>query len=239
VSLQVKSTNTLATPPMSVLVYGKGKEGKTTFASTFPKPLIISCEGGLIGLRDKDIDFIEPINWNELLAIIAELIKTQQPGTVEFQGKKYESIVLDSLNELYRVVMNSILSLSKGREMPQVQDWGLASDRVERLIKEVVRLPVHSCSTCLEDMDKDEYTGRILAGPLLPGKLGRKAPALFDYVFHAQTEPKKGGGVNYVLATSTESVYQAGGRYGENVLDQRELPDFKSIYTKLTTKKGV
>lgn len=237
--MQLMSTEQLVKPSLTVLLYGLPKAGKTTFAGTMPRPLFISLEPGMVSLARQQIDYVEPKSWTEILWVISELQSgaSTDTQTVKFMGKEYSSVVIDPLNEFYKLVMSGVLSLSKGREMPSIQDWGLAGDRVERAIKEFCKLPVHVLFTILEDIDKDEFTGRILAKPLLPGKLAGKTPALVDFYWHALTEPKKDGGVNYVIATSTESIYPAGGRSGSIKLDQHEQPNFTRIYNKLTTKQ--
>lgn len=232
-SLDVKSTADLAKGHMSMLVYSIPKEGKTTFASTLPNPLFINLEQGLKSIRMKSIDYVEPNSWTEILSVIMELQREAKPGVVTYKGKEYNSVVVDPLNELYAIVMRSIL-MGSGRELPHLQDWGLAGSRVERTIVEFVKLPVHTCFTCLEQIDKDEMTGRIFAAPLLPGKLSKKVPALFDFVFHAETVTRQDGkGVDYKLLTKSSGVYMAGGRYGNAVVELREVPDFNTILTKI------
>jgi hypothetical protein len=236
-SMEVKNTKNLSAPFVSILNYGQSKAGKTYFFRTWPDGLMISFEPGLISLRDSNVDYVEPGSWNEVLAIVQELVKSAKPGSVTYQGKTYRSLAIDPLNEFYNLIMKSVLSMTPGRELPKQPDWGLSHDRFERTIREVEKLPVHKYYTCLEFVQQDELTGRILGLPLLPGKMAEKAPALFDYIFHAQTEQKKGGGTNYIVATAAESFYLGGGRYGARTLDAHEVPDFNIIYEKLTGGK--
>lgn len=234
-SLEVKSTKDLAYGGLSMFVYGPPKTGKTTFASTFPNPLMLALEKGLVGLRDLSIDYVEPETWGEYLTILLELQKSAKPGVVTFRGKEYNSVIIDPLNELYSMVMRDVMRATSGRETPSLPDYGLTGIRVERSLVDIASLPVHTCITCLEATDKDELTGRIWAGALLPGKLAKKVPALFDFVFHTETEPTKDGtGVNYVLLTQSLGIVNAGGRYGKSKVGLREPANFTLIHKKIT-----
>ena len=58
-AIEVKSTAEHASKNISMLIYGPSGFGKTTLAGTLTgKTLIISAEGGLLSLHNKEIDFI-------------------------------------------------------------------------------------------------------------------------------------------------------------------------------------
>jgi len=213
-------------PPkyLTVLVYGPPGSGKTWFAGTFPNTLFIDCQGGLLTVRKKNVAFIRPRSYVELLqATIAENVA------------EFETIALDTATEAARIVMDSTLTVSgvRIRELPQLQDWMQTIERVRQFFRKLLDLDEHVVVTCEEAIIKDEDTGRVIAGPSLPGKLTHEAGALFDCVFHLrnvfnQTTKTK----QRVILTEPEGMYQqVKDRTG--VLEKLEVPDFQVIWKKL------
>ncbi len=87
---------------LSVLVYGRSGTGKTTFASTFPKPMLIVDirEKGTIGLkRVPGIEVLEVENWGEAQELIGFLK----------EGHKYQTIVVDTVTGLQDLATNELL----------------------------------------------------------------------------------------------------------------------------------
>lgn len=87
---------------LSVLVYGRSGTGKTTFASTFPKPMLIVDvrEKGTIGLRKiKGIDVVEIESWKDVQDLI-EYLKA---------GHEYQTIVIDTVTGLQDLATDELL----------------------------------------------------------------------------------------------------------------------------------
>jgi hypothetical protein len=74
-----------------MVIYGKGGTGKTTFAATAPKPLILDFENGTKFLGDRGLkaDVIRFSKW------ITKAEKTQLAGVIG----NYDSLILDPLGE--------------------------------------------------------------------------------------------------------------------------------------------
>jgi hypothetical protein len=191
------------------------------FAGTFPNPLFIDCLGGMLTVRKKQIAFIQPRDYIELLQ-----------ATIEENVKEFETVVLDTATEASRIIMEVSLKAAN-RELPQLQDWMQVIERMRQLLRKLIDLDKHVVVTCEEAIIKDEDTGRIIAGPSLPGKLQHEAGALFDCVFHlrnvfsASVKAK-----TRVILTEPEGMYQqVKDRTG--VLEKLEVPDFQVIWKKL------
>ena len=213
-SLTVNNSRDLSGGKISALFYGVSGVGKSRLLASFPNILIIVTEEGMKSTVDLAVDTISPSSWEEILQII-QTLKTHVKGTqVEFNGKLYDSIGIDSLTALHTLILKSVLRMNK-REMAQLQDWGLAGDRVETVIQAIMSLPVHFGTTALEQIDKDEIIGKIYAAPMIPGKLSRKIPALFDEVFQLRLEQKIDGKSERVILTQPDSIYMARDRSGK------------------------
>ena len=103
-------------------VYGRSGTGKTTFMSTWPKPLlhIICSSAGLGEMRSiynvKGIDAVEirrPVEFDELVA------HAKDTG-------KYKTVCLDHVTGFSDMVLGAILGLEK---LPEQSAWGLAQQQ--------------------------------------------------------------------------------------------------------------
>jgi hypothetical protein len=212
---------TKAGPPkrLAVLVYGPPGAGKTYFAGTFPNPFFLDCQGGLMTVRAKEVAFAQPESYQDLLQYAGGL------GDSEF-----ETVVLDTATEAARIVMDTALKAAS-REIPQMQDWMQTIERMRQLLRKLLDHDKHVIVACEEGVVKDEDTGKVIAGPSLPGKLFHEAGALFDCVFHLRSAFRDGK-KDRVLLTQPEGLYQqVKDRTGK--LEKLETPDFQVIWKKL------
>lgn len=226
-SLEVKNSESLTNSKVSLFFYGVSGAGKTRLSCSLPDPLVLLFDDGLKSTMDLKVDWINPESWEEILQVI-QYLKTHSfalEKEIEWKGKKYKSLIIDSITEMHRTIIKGVLKLNR-RELPQQQDWGLASDRVKTTLEALLSLPVHICATALEEIDKDELIGKIYARPLIPGKLANLIPALFDEVFNLRTEQKQDGSVQRVALTAPDSIYI--GRDRSGLLQRLEPFDLKS-----------
>src|SRR3990167_3585272 len=86
-----KSNDPQAKPSIIMLVYGNGGVGKTTFAATAPKPLLVDCENGskYFGLRGIEVDVAKVSQWSDMEGLF-DIAKSG----------KYETIIIDPIGEL-------------------------------------------------------------------------------------------------------------------------------------------
>ena len=57
--INLKSTSTVKSGSIKMLAYGQAGSGKTSLIPTLPTPVILSAEGGLLSISDKEIPFLE------------------------------------------------------------------------------------------------------------------------------------------------------------------------------------
>ena len=219
---------TTSGPPrrLTVLAYGSPGSGKTVFASTFPKPLFIDLDDGLMSVREKHVPWIRPTDYSQLT-----LCTTPEYVT------DYDTIVLDTITEAHHVIMAGILKMA-GRDQAQQSDWGMARERVIRLVRSLKALEDKHIVLCAEERaDKDEETGKIMVGPMLPGQLFTDIGRYVDCVFHLRSalDPTTGKRGRFML-TEPEGLYQGKDRTGK--LDKLERPDFNSLWAKISKKEA-
>jgi hypothetical protein len=208
---------------INALVYGVPGIGKTVFGATFPDPLFIDIDRGLMSVRHKRVAFIQPKTFADLKA-------SMTPNNLT----EFKSIILDSATELHPMIMGETLKAAN-REAAQQSDWGVVSERIIQFIKQLRELPQHVLIICEERVDRDEETGRVSIGPALPGQLFANVGRYVDMFFHMTVATKVVDGKNlkgrYLV---TEPVgLNTQGKDRSWALDKIEDPDFNVIWGKM------
>lgn len=91
------------------VVYSDFGAGKTTFALSWPKPLVIDTDAGLVSvaLYGREAEKFDPTGYKEL-----EDLYTY----VRLNSDRYESIIIDSFTELQRLLLDEIVDDGASRD---------------------------------------------------------------------------------------------------------------------------
>jgi AAA domain len=205
------------------LVGGRISSGKTSFAATTPKPMIIgdAAEGGAMTLESMDprlwwdpkfppdVRLIE--NMMELPQFITTLVNK---GAVTTN----QTLVIDSISIYAARVMRELKAANPGGDGRQ--RYGELSDALSALVSRVHSLPMHVIWLCHID---DEMQLSV------PGKATASLWAYMDYKWmtHVDTSAKK---TNFELHTKPFlRASWLGGRSGVDALPSPMIPSFKPI----------
>lgn len=191
---------------------GRAKSGKTYFACTYPKPLVINTDKGLATVRDKNIPYIDIVRmteenkndrdvlcrYSDVLQIIKDLKYQEGKYWEEMESVGYvpETIIIDSISAMSDLMEAEIIIKppdGKGRnEILQIQDYNLIQRRMLSIIDMCREMPYHFVATAGLDLKQDER-GAFLDNPLATGaKLGPQIPHYFDEVYlHEYDRDKK------------------------------------------------
>lgn len=92
---------TLEAEKLRMVVYGDFGRGKTTFAGTFPRPLIIDTNGGLVGLAINGViaETFEPTGHEDLEGLYF---------WIKERVDNYDTIVIDTIDSLVYLLMDEI-----------------------------------------------------------------------------------------------------------------------------------
>ena len=204
-----------------LLVYGAAGSGKTVLCTTAPSPiLIISAEGGLLSIRNADVQAIEV----KSVADINEIYDYLYTHSNEFK-----TVCLDSISEVSEVV----LANEKEKTKDPRQAYGTVIDEMMRLLRQFRDLPMDVVMTAKQDRLRDEGQGNnVLYMPSMVGaKLPQAIPYLFDEVFALRVDKNDEGETTRWLQTEKDWQYEAKDRSG--VLDQFEVSDLTHIFLKV------
>lgn len=98
-------------------IYGRSGTGKTTFASTFPKPILLLDieDHGTGSIADiKDIDVAQLTRWSEFETVY---------DTITARSNKYKTVVFDTITQMQLIGANHILAKKRKPTVVQI-DWG-------------------------------------------------------------------------------------------------------------------
>lgn len=227
----------LQEPKFKVLVYGVSGTGKTTFASTFPGPILsVVCSGGnrtgenlsiLTPENRKKISQIQIDSSEDLTSLVSALREENQ----------FTTLILDHISGIQDVILKGVLGLE---EIPAQKSWGLATQaqygQCTLQCKEIVRGFLNlDCNVIILGQERTFNSGEDSGGEansilaptvgvaVSPSLAGWLNPAC-DFVLQAFKRPvmvevetkvagkivkstKRGKGVQYCLRTEPHDVY--------------------------------
>lgn len=102
----------------SYAFYGRAGSGKTTLASTFPKPLL------LLDIRDKGTDSIADVKGCDGIEIESLEDIEDIYYYLKENPKKYKTVVFDTVTEMQKLVMKSVTENKRGSKNKVDQDIG-------------------------------------------------------------------------------------------------------------------
>lgn len=221
---------------IKALVYGQAGMGKTVLLATAPKPLVIAVEAGMLSLRRKNLERLFGVNTPgityDMPAIVVNDLESLNQA-YEFcarnpQSATFDTFGLDSLSEIAEVVLNAAKRTVKDPR----QAYGELLEKMETLIRSFIALPKNVVMISKMEPHKDELTGIIRYGPMMPGaKLGPKIPYMFDEVLRMGVNKDPQNREYRFVQTQPDLQFEAKDRSG--ALAAIEPPHLAHIFSKI------
>lgn len=108
----IKKATELEMPTtIKMMVYGQAGMGKTTFALSAEKPLLLDFDNGVkrVNMSHLDgVDIVQITSWQDVKMVLQENLND------------YRTIVVDTIGKM----MDFIITFKCGLKQPRVQDWG-------------------------------------------------------------------------------------------------------------------
>lgn len=220
--MEIKNTKDYnKVPTLMMMVYGQGGVGKTTFAASFPRPLLLDFENGAKYFGDRGIE-IDVANFPKWLTVED---KKQFASIVE----DYETIVVDPIGEAMEKLMESdTISGSKNRQANgdlTMAGWGAVKKEMRNFIKYLrdtgknVVLVAH--------VDEKEDDQQIIKRPMIATKLSQELVNMVDVVGYMQIVQKDGEDKRVIAVDSSDAKYISKDRTGK--LGKYIKPEFEYI----------
>ena len=219
---QIQNTRDVKTHNgIKVMVYGLAGSGKTRLLATAPKPIIVSAEQGLLSLSNQDVPFIQIKQGPNEKPALEQLKEIRMQI---YNDKRFWTACLDSASEIAEVCLRDMMARNKDPR----KAYGDMAQEVLAEVRMWRDFPQrHIVFIMKQGRIKDEQTGGILNGPLMPGnQLDQHMPYMFDELFQLVTM-----GGNSGLRTRRDNLNEAKDRSGK--LDEWERPDLTYIFNKI------
>lgn len=186
---------------LTLLLHGLSGAGKTTLATTAPKPLLLlDVEMASRFVKGKKIKWnplteAPPVNdgsWEICVVPVNQFEKAQAAYEYLKSGNHpFKSVVVDSISELQGKASEKI----KGRQQFQTQDWGKLLSVMSYFCKDLRDLPEESeqIEAIVITATSKDYDGIIK--PYLQGQIASQAPYWFDitgYLYVQQVADAQG-----------------------------------------------
>ncbi len=213
---------------VKMLIYGGSGVGKTYLATTAPKPVVLAAEG-LFTLRKYKIPCIVIDKW-ETLQNAHEWLKLGEHD--------YETVIVDSLNEVQFVNQLHLLETASHKRMTQ-GDWGDNILDLQKMVRAFRDLPMNVIFTCALDeftSDKGLHQQPAISTKKLPNDILN----IFDFVgllVAQETDQKDEKGnpiIKRAIRFEPNETLRAKNRDG--CLNMWEKPDFSAMHEKIFGK---
>jgi len=225
-AIKIQSTNEIGNDGIKALVYGDAGIGKTCLMATAPRPIILSCESGLLSLGELEIPYIEIDSVQDIYDAFEYLTETDA-------GDKFDTICLDSISEIGEVFLAALKKEYKDAR----QAYTILADELGALIRKFRDIKGKNILFSAKEVRiTDDDTGITTYMASMPGKnLLNGLPFFFDEVFYMTKMQGDEGETYRVLKTQTDFGFRAKDRSGK--LNYIEEPDLSKIISKINGEK--
>lgn len=176
---------------MKVLFVGEPGSGKTLASSTFPNPVFLSAEGGLMSIARRFIPYVNVTSSDDLREVLvllrqedprarAQLLHDASGG--QFPYPTCDTVVVDTIDEIQKMMMKERVKLTK-KENFILQDYGWLNEQMQALIRALRNLNMNVVFTCHVKEVKDEEVGNVTFKPALAGQSADYITASVDLAF--------------------------------------------------------
>lgn len=191
-SISLSLASSLTDAAFKILLYGKPGAGKTYAASRSHKPVFLLTEAnGIQSIRTGNPN--AAVFYANDADKLRAFMRAAMSGELRRAG--YETIVVDSLTEVQRILQDEILRSKPNKdEGMSLPDWGMLTERMRGFFRSLRDLDMDVVATALDDETVEEASGEIHVRPSFTGrKMGSDAAQYFNVVGYVYKNERKDG----------------------------------------------
>lgn len=215
---------------LKVLLYGVAGTGKTTMAATFPKPLFLDLENGLRSTLRVGSVLRYPANPDKSVKSYAEVVDFYRK-VVATKNPEFETIVIDSLNELQGLLAQHLVSkFTKVKrqygDQLTLADYGKTNRDFSKVVRLFLNMPYHIVFTAAST-SRNPGDDEVQITPKFVGaQVGPDVQRMMDMIGYCHSKTINGISQHYVSFHITPQ-YLAKDRMG---IVSRDIPNnFNSL----------
>lgn len=244
---------TLGKPKIKALIYGPPGVGKTLLAASaashpqMTKVMYANIDGGLITVASREGLLECPIS---NVAELEELQGMAARGAKDFEG--VNTLVIDSGTELLENYLREIAfreskaNKHRDRDKNQIEDYGEATAKLNRIFRWCRDLPTHVIMTAHDKVERKIIDTRkqskleapvLAVRPKFTDKLGTSIMGCFDYVWYMYIDDEN----THCLLTQPTSIVQAktrGEKFAKALGSIVKNPNLSEIFSLLLKTEG-
>ncbi len=193
---------------LTILMYGRPKVGKSTWASHADGALFLATEPGL---NHVEVFQVPVSNWEEVLVACKDLAAG---------GHGFSTVVIDTVGNAHQMCMDYVCAKNGWAHPADAgygKGWTAVGNEWKRVLTKLAALPYGLIMVAHDKPLTDERTGAVKMIPALSGSAREAVVALADLVLYAETERIKVDGEvteRRVVRTKPTTGYEAGDRTG-------------------------
>lgn len=220
--------NSVSAKRIKMLLYGLSGTGKTTMAATFPKPLFLDLEGGMLSTRRVGPVLRYPRNPSESIKSYPQIVDFYNAVVTE-KNPQFETIVIDSLNELQVLVTQYVVGKFKGvkrqyDDQMTLADYGKANRDFSKVVRLFLNLPYHVVFTAVSTQKEFGEDGNdVQIAPKFVGKqVGPDVQRMMDMIGYCYAKAMPDGTTQHYVSFRISSKYLAKDRIG---IARQDIPN--------------
>lgn len=217
----------IATPRMKVLLYGLSGMGKTTMAASFPRPLFLDLEGGMLSTRRVQPVLRYPRNPKESVKSYPQVVDFYNLVAQE-KNPQFETIVIDSLNELQLLVTQYVVTKFTGvkrqyNDQMTLADYGKANRDFAKVVRLFLNLPYNVVFTAASTQKDFGEESDVMISPKFVGKqVGPDVQRMMDMIGYCYAKAMPGNTTEHYVSFKMSSKYLAKDRLG---ITRQDIPN--------------
>jgi hypothetical protein len=184
---RIRPVNEMAEGGIKMAIFGRSGTGKTTFAATFPKPILIGITSGANETRSI-------VNIPDSYGVKVESVEEMDELLTHYrESGKYKTFINDHGSGFQDLVLKKVLGLEQipvqlSWGIAKQEQWGYVAQGVKEYFRKMLDLPGNTLILCQERTSNENSDSEILLPSvncaLTPSVTGWLGPAV-DYL--AQT----------------------------------------------------
>lgn len=210
--------SSVAASRFKLLLYGLSGMGKTTMAASFPKPIFLDLEGGMLSVR-KFRPFRYPKNPNEDIRSYSQVVDFYNMVKTT-KNPPFETLVIDSLNELQLLIAQYVVSkYNKVKRQYDDQltlaDYGKSNRDFSKVVRLFLKLPFHVVFTAASTQKQFGDDTDVMISPKFVGaQVGPDVQRMMDMIGYCYSKPMPNGTSEHYVSFRMTSKYLAKDRLG-------------------------
>jgi len=196
-------------------------------AATFPKPLFLDLEGGMLSTRRVGPVLRYPRNPSESIKSYPQVVEFYNLVSTE-KNPQFETIVIDSLNELQLLVTQYVVGKFRGvkrqyDDQMTLADYGKANRDFSKVVRLFLNLPYNVVFTAASSQKEFGDEGAVQIAPKFVGKqVGPDVQRMMDMIGYCFSKRMPDGTSQHYVSFRMTADYLAKDRVG---IARQEIPN--------------